>query len=44
MGRWNTVGYWKWDIECEECPICLMAMNEACIDCTLPGDSCPPGM
>ena len=40
--KWTTVGYWKWDTENEDCPICLMPMDGCCSACSLPGDSCPP--
>lgn len=41
--RWRTVGYWVWNTANEECPICQMPLDSCCEDCSIPGDSCPPG-
>ncbi|CAM9518597.1 unnamed protein product, partial [Choristocarpus tenellus] len=42
--RWHGVAVWKWDVNDDVCGICRLAFDACCPDCTVPGDSCSPGM
>mmetsp|Transcript_25355 Transcript_25355/g.71106 ORF Transcript_25355/g.71106 Transcript_25355/m.71106 type:complete len:87 (-) Transcript_25355:19-279(-) len=39
---WNAIASWKWVVEDEDCGICRMPFDGYCVDCTAPGDGCPP--
>ncbi|KAL6947763.1 hypothetical protein ACO0RG_000349 [Hanseniaspora osmophila] len=31
--KWTAVGFWSWDMEVEDCPICRNHLMEPCISC-----------
>lgn len=33
LKKWNLVGIWSWDVECDTCAICRVHVMDACLRC-----------
>ncbi|XP_063930611.1 RING-box protein 2-like [Zophobas morio] len=33
LKKWNAVGMWTWDVECDTCAICRNQVTDCCLKC-----------